>query len=63
LTAVGACRICVVDVKGQRNLPTACTFPVTDGMEIETESPVVIKARKLILDLLFSERNHFLPLL
>jgi formate dehydrogenase major subunit len=61
LTAVGACRICVVDIKGQRNLQTACTFPVVDGMEIETESPAVIKARKLVLDLLFSERNHFCP--
>ncbi len=61
LSAVGACRICVVDIKGQRNLQTACTFPVSDGMEIETESPAVIKARKLVLDLLFSERNHFCP--
>ena len=61
LQAIGACRICVVEVKGQRNLQTACTFPVTDGMEIETDSPEVIKARKLILDLLFAERNHFCP--
>ena len=61
LNAVGACRICVVEIKGQRNLQTACTFPVADGMEIETESPAVIKARKLVLDLLFSERNHFCP--
>ncbi|MGD0280335.1 MAG: molybdopterin-dependent oxidoreductase [Smithella sp.] len=61
LSAVGACRICIVDIKGQRNLQTSCTFPVSDGMEIETESPPVIKARKLVLDLLFSERNHFCP--
>lgn len=61
LSAVGACRICVVEIKGQRNLQTACTFPVVDGMEIQTESPAVIKARKLILDLLFAERNHFCP--
>jgi formate dehydrogenase major subunit len=61
LSAIGACRMCVVDIKGQRNLQTACTFPVTDGMEIETESSAVIKARKLVLDLLFSERNHFCP--
>lgn len=59
LVAVGACRICVVEVKGQRNLQTACTFPVTEGMEIKTESERVIKARKLILDMLFSERNHY----
>jgi formate dehydrogenase major subunit len=59
LVAVGACRICVVEVKGQRNLQTACTFPVTEGMEIKTESERVVKARKLILDMLFSERNHY----
>ena len=61
LTPVGACRICVVEVKGQRTLITACTFPITEGMEVQTESPQVVKARKLILDLLFSERNHYCP--
>jgi len=61
LSTVGACRVCVVEIKGQRNLQTACTFPVVDGMEIQTDSPAVIKARKLILDLLFAERNHFCP--
>jgi len=61
LSAVGACRICIVDVKGQRALQTACTFPVSDGMEIETESPVVVTARKLVLEMLFAERNHFCP--
>ncbi|MGZ6237822.1 MAG: 2Fe-2S iron-sulfur cluster-binding protein, partial [Syntrophales bacterium] len=58
LIPVGACRICVVEVKGQRTLITACTFPISEGMEIQTESPQVIQARKLVLDLLFSERNH-----
>lgn len=61
LSSAGACRICVVEVKGQRNLQTACTFPVTEGMEIQTDSPQTIKARKLVLDMLFSERNHFCP--
>ncbi len=57
----GACRICVVEVLGQRNLQSSCTFPVTDGMKIETESERVIDARKLVLDMIFSERNHFCP--
>ena len=61
LIPVGACRICVVEVKGQRTLITACTFPISEGLEIQTESPQVVKARKLVLDLLFSERNHFCP--
>ena len=62
LIPVGACRICVVEVKGQRTLITACTFPITEGLEIQTESEQVVKARKLILDLLFSERNHYCPM-
>jgi formate dehydrogenase major subunit len=61
LMPIGACRICVVDIKGQRNLQAACAFPISEGMEIETESPRVVSARKLILDMLFSERNHFCP--
>lgn len=61
LSAVGACRMCIVEIKGQRNLQTACTFPVTDGMEIETESAEVVKARTMVLKMLFSERNHFCP--
>lgn len=61
LSPVGACRMCIVEVTGQRALQTACTFPVAEGMEIETDSPQTIKARKLVLDMLFSERNHFCP--
>jgi formate dehydrogenase major subunit len=59
LASVGACRMCLVEVEGQRNLQTACTYPVSDGMIIQTESPRVMSARKLVLDMLFSERNHF----
>ncbi|MFZ0931906.1 MAG: molybdopterin-dependent oxidoreductase [Syntrophobacteraceae bacterium] len=61
LIPIGACRICVVDVQGQRTLMTACTFPITEGMVVETESPKVVTARKFILDMLFSERNHYCP--
>ncbi|NTW77458.1 MAG: molybdopterin-dependent oxidoreductase, partial [Syntrophaceae bacterium] len=61
LSPVGACRMCIVEVTGQRALQTACTFPVSEGMEIETDSPQTVKARKLVLDMLFSERNHFCP--
>jgi formate dehydrogenase major subunit len=61
LSPAGACRMCIVEVAGQRTPQTACTFPITEGMEIQTESPLVVKARKLVLDMLFSERNHFCP--
>jgi len=44
LPPYGGCRMCVVQIKGQRNLQTACTFPVNDGMEIETDSPAVKQA-------------------
>lgn len=61
LKPIGACRICLVEVKGERNLQTACTFPVKDGMIVETETPALLRARKFILSMLLSERNHFCP--
>jgi len=61
LSPVGACRMCIVEIKGQRALQTSCTFPVTEGMEIQTDSKMVVDARKLVLDMIFSERNHFCP--
>jgi len=59
LAPIGACRVCLVEVAGQRTLQPACTFPVADRMEVQTESPKVVRARKFVLDLIFSERNHF----
>ena len=56
LTAPGACRICVVEIKGWRNLPPSCVTAVAEGMEVETESPKVIEARKTILELMVA--NH-----
>jgi len=54
----GACRICVVEVKGARSLVASCSTPVATGMEVYTESPRVVAARKLILELLLSSGNH-----
>ncbi len=59
LTAWGACRMCLVEVKGMRGLQAACTSPVVDGMEIETEAEGAVEVRKFVLELLFSERNHY----
>lgn len=57
INEIGACRICVVEVKGAKSgLVAACTFPVNEGMEICTNSPKVINARKTTLELLLS--NH-----
>ena len=55
----GACRICLVEIERQRTLQPACTFPVTEGMRVETESPKVVEERKFVLQMLFSERNHY----
>ncbi len=55
----GACRMCLVEVEKQQVLQPACTFPVTEGMVVHTESPKVVEARRFVLQLLFSERNHF----
>jgi len=56
INKIGACRMCLVEVKGQRNLVTACTFPASEGMEVITNSPKVIDSRRSTLELLLS--NH-----
>ena len=48
------CRICVVEVEGQKLLPAACSTPVTEGMDVKTASPKVIKARKNIMELILA---------
>lgn len=56
LKPTGACRLCVVEIKGARGLPTACTTPVAPGMVVQTESERVVEARREILDLILA--NH-----
>jgi bidirectional [NiFe] hydrogenase diaphorase subunit len=55
---VGACRICLVEVAGVPKLLPACTTRVAEGMEVTTDSERLRKYRRLILELLFAERNH-----
>ena len=59
VSPLGACRICLVEIERQRSLQPACTFPVMEGLRIETESPNVVAERKFILQMLFSEGNHY----
>ena len=61
LKPVGGCRLCIVEIEGQRRLNTACTTPATDGMVVQTETPRLQDLRKRTLELLFSERNHICP--
>jgi iron-only hydrogenase group A len=56
LFPTGSCRMCVVEVEGRRNLVTACSEPISDGMKIKTHSLRVIESRKTIVELLLS--NH-----
>ena len=54
----GACRICVVEVKGAKNLLPSCAEPARSGMVVETESFEVVEARRTILRLMLSSGNH-----
>ena len=54
INEIGACRICVVEVKGARSLVAACVYPVAEGMEISTSSPRVFEARRKTLELILS---------
>ena len=54
---IGACRICVVEATGARGLVTACVYPVTEGMEIQTNTPKVREARKTTLELILSTHD------
>lgn len=52
LKPYGGCRLCVVEVEGQPRLFAACSTPVAEGMVVQTETPKLAKARKLVLELL-----------
>lgn len=54
INQIGACRMCMVEVKGARSLAAACVYPVNEGMEIFTNSPKVQESRKMTLELLLS---------
>jgi [NiFe] hydrogenase diaphorase moiety small subunit len=55
----GACRICSIRINGK--LMTACTTPIAEGMEIESKTADIEDLRKSIVELLFTEGNHFCP--
>lgn len=59
LSPEGACRVCLVQIDQQRTLQPACTFPVFDGMVVQTESDPVVAARVFALQMIFSERSHY----
>ena len=58
LTPYGACRLCIVEIRKMRGLPTACTTPATDGMVVTTNTPQLQQFRRGILELILSEHPH-----
>ena len=58
INEIGACRICMVEVKGARSLVTACVYPVNEGIEIFTNTERVRKSRKMTLELILSTHDR-----
>ena len=56
LSILGACRVCIVEVEGQRNPVASCAFPVAEGMRVKTSSPMLRRMRRDIVELLLD--NH-----
>ncbi len=58
---IGACRVCLVEIEGQRDMGAACSLPVVDGMRVHTHTPRVRKARRTVVELLLSEHEGHCP--
>ncbi len=58
VSAYGGCRLCMVEVDGAPRLAASCVTPVRDGMEVVTSNGKIIESRRIVLEFLFSERNH-----
>ncbi|MFW5709272.1 MAG: bidirectional hydrogenase complex protein HoxU [Chloroflexota bacterium] len=58
LSNIGACRLCLVEVKGSNKLLPACATLVTEGMEILTDTEQLSRYRRMTVEMLFAEGNH-----
>lgn len=58
LSIPGSCRLCLVEVEGQQKLGASCVTKAVEGMVVRTDTPALRAHRKLIVELLFAERNH-----
>ncbi|MGD0354846.1 MAG: molybdopterin-dependent oxidoreductase [Dehalococcoidia bacterium] len=58
LTDVGACRLCLVEIEKERKPVPACLYPARDGIVVVTSNEKLERYRRLVLELLFTERNH-----
>jgi formate dehydrogenase alpha subunit len=57
LSTVGSCRLCLVEVEGVPCQVPACAHPVRDGMVVHTETPAVIRSRRMVLEFLLRRHN------
>ncbi len=55
LAPYGACRMCIVEIERMRGFPAACSTPATEGMVVRTETPALMKARRMTMELLLSD--------
>ncbi|MEO8607757.1 MAG: bidirectional hydrogenase complex protein HoxU [Chloroflexota bacterium] len=58
LSDVGACRLCLIEIKGTPKLMPACVVHAQEGMEVYTESERLKKYRQMVIEMLFTEGNH-----
>jgi len=58
LSIAGACRLCLVEVKGSSKLLPACATRVSEGMEVSTQSERLTQYRRMIIEMMFAEGNH-----
>ena len=59
LSAAGSCRLCLVEVSGVGRLLPACTTPVQSGMSVTTDSEKLARYRRMTIEFLLLERNHY----
>ncbi len=59
VTDIGACRLCLVEINGWNKLVPACVTEVAEGMEVKTNTEKLQEYRRMTVELLFSEGNHF----
>lgn len=58
VSAVGACRLCLVEISGSQKLQPACVTKVTEGLNVQTQSERLQRYRRMIVEMLFAEGNH-----
>lgn len=58
MNEIGACRMCVVEVKGARSLVASCVYPVSEGIEVVTDSHKIQQSRRMTLEMILSNHNR-----